>query len=147
MNDIENDLALKLFVVMSRANRAILDLVVADVRSYNLNLTEFAVMELLFHKGEQPIQHIGKQVLITSGSITYVVDKLVNKELLLRKRCDKDGRVYYACITEKGKKLMNHIFPKHQKAIQTIFAGIDEQEKKTLIHLLKKLGFYAQDQL
>lgn len=142
----EKDLSLKLFVVLSRANRAITDKVVEDVKCYGLNLTEFAVLELLFHKGDQPIQHIGKKVLITSGSITYVVDKLEEKELLLRKRCDKDGRVFYATITDKGKSLMDDIFPKHHDAIQNIFAGIDESEKEMLILLLKKLGFYAQEQ-
>jgi MarR family 2-MHQ and catechol resistance regulon transcriptional repressor len=140
-----NDLSLKLFVVLSRANRAVTDRVVEDIKCYGLNLTEFAVLELLFHKGDQPIQHIGKQVLITSGSITYVVDKLEEKGLLLRKRCDKDGRVFYATMTVQGRELMNEIFPRHHKAIQHIFAGIDDNEKELLINLLKKLGIYAQD--
>ncbi|WCK56704.1 MarR family transcriptional regulator [Aneurinibacillus sp. Ricciae_BoGa-3] len=141
----ETGLSLKLFIVLSRANRAVVDRVTEDIRSYELNPTEFAVLELLYHKGDQPIQHIGKKVLLASGSITYVVDKLEAKKLLERKPCPTDRRVTYAAITEKGKDLMAGIFPKHEKAIQEIFQGLDPEEKQTLITLLKKLGFYAND--
>jgi MarR family transcriptional regulator, 2-MHQ and catechol-resistance regulon repressor len=141
----ETDLSLKLLIVLSRANRAVFDRVTEDMRSHGLNPTEFAVLELLYHKGDQPIQHIGKKVLLASGSITYVVDKLEGKELLERKACPKDRRVTHAVITEKGKKLMAEIFPKHKKAIQEIFKGLDSEEKGIMIALLKKLGLHAQD--
>jgi MarR family transcriptional regulator, 2-MHQ and catechol-resistance regulon repressor len=141
----ETDLSLKLFIVLSRANRAVVDRVTEDIRSHGLNPTEFAVLELLYHKGDQPIQHIGKKVLLASGSITYVVDKLEGKKLLERKPCPTDRRVTFAVITEKGKELMAGIFPKHEKAIQEIFKGLDSAEKEILTALLKKLGFYAKD--
>ncbi|WP_096467810.1 MarR family winged helix-turn-helix transcriptional regulator [Aneurinibacillus soli] len=139
------DLSLKLLIVLSRAHRAIMDRVTEDMRSYGLNPTEFAVLELLYHKGDQPIQHIGKKVLLASGSITYVVDKLEDKKLLERKPCPDDRRVTHAVITEMGKEWMGTIFPKHHKAIQEIFGGLDESEKETIIPLLKKLGYYAKD--
>lgn len=137
-------LALKLFIVLSRAHREITDRVVEDIRSYDLNPTEFAVLELLYHKGEQPIQQIGKKVLLSSGSITYVVDKLEAKQLLIRQPCPIDRRVTYAVITESGKQLMAEIFPDHKRAIAEIFGGLTADEKTTMISLLKKLGFHAQ---
>ncbi|OIJ16646.1 MarR family transcriptional regulator [Anaerobacillus alkalilacustris] len=139
-----NDLSLKLFIVLSRATRAINDLIEDDIKTYGLNPTEFAVLELLYHKGDQQIQQIGKKVLLSSGSITYVVDKLEKKNLILRKACPKDRRVTYAVITEAGKKLMDEIFPQHKEAIKKIFSGLDEEEKLGVIELLKKLGFHAK---
>lgn len=134
------DTSLKLFVVMSRANRAVTDHIKADIKRYGLNPTEFAVLELLYHKGDQPIQHIGKNVLLASGSMTYVVDQLEKKNLLKRKPCPQDRRITYATITDGGKQLMEEIFPKHREAIQHIFGALDESEKQTMIVLLKKLG-------
>ncbi|MFN7251320.1 MAG: MarR family winged helix-turn-helix transcriptional regulator [Anaerobacillus sp.] len=145
MNVNENNLSLKLFIVLSRATRAIHDLVEEDIKNYGLNPTEFAVLELLYHKGDQPIQQIGKKVLLSSGSITYVVDKLEKKQLLLRKSCPKDRRVTYAVITEQGTELMDQIFPKHKQAIDAIFSGLVESEKSQLIELLKKLGYHARN--
>ena len=139
-----NDRSLKLFVVFSRAYRAISDRVMEDIKKHGLNPTEFAVLELLYHKGQQPIQQIGKKVLLASGSITYVVDKLEGKGFLERKPCPRDRRVIYAVITEQGRQWMDEVFPMHQKAIRQIFGGLTENEKEAMIAMLKKLGFHAQ---
>src|SRR5690625_891605 len=98
------ELSLKLFVVLSRAFEAIQKEVAKDIRSYGLNPTEFAVLELLYNKGEQPIQKIGEKVLLASSSITYVVDKLEDKSYLVRKACPKDRRVTYATLTDRSEE-------------------------------------------
>ena len=54
--------SLKLFIVLSRAHRSINDIVNKHIAEHGLNPTEFAVLELLYHKGDQPIQIIGKKV-------------------------------------------------------------------------------------
>src|SRR5690606_40552445 len=89
----DEELSLKLFIVLSRAIESVKKQVVKDIKSYQLNLTEFGVMEFLYHKGEQPIQLIGKKVLLASSSITYVVDKLEEKGYLERAACPNDRRV------------------------------------------------------
>ncbi|OLO39058.1 MarR family transcriptional regulator [Alkalihalophilus pseudofirmus] len=139
----DQELSLKSFIVLSRAHRAVSDRVEEDIRRYGLNPTEFAVLELLYHKGDQPIQQIGKKVLLASGSITYVVDKLEKKNLLVRRSCPKDRRVTHAAITEDGIDLMNKIFPTHKEAIEKIFSSLSSDEKLTMINLLKKLGTNA----
>ncbi|HEU5138371.1 MAG TPA: MarR family transcriptional regulator [Bacillales bacterium] len=137
----ESDLALKLLVVLSRANRAVTDKIKEDIKSHGLNPTEFGVLELLFHKGDQPIQQIGEKVLLSSGSMTYVIDKLEEKKFLRRTPCPNDRRITYATITEEGVTLMEDIFPKHREAIRSMFSGLDSGEQQMMIELLKKLGF------
>ncbi|MCG1020249.1 MarR family winged helix-turn-helix transcriptional regulator [Sutcliffiella horikoshii] len=136
----ELDTSLKLFIVLSRAFRAVNDQANQSIQSFNLNPTEFAVLELLYHKGDQPLQQIGGKILLASGSITYVVDKLESKGLLARKACPKDRRVTYAQITEDGKKLLQEIFPKHEQHIHDLLHGLTQQEKEQAIELIKKLG-------
>lgn len=139
-------LSLKLFVVLSRAMQSVHKQIAKDIKKYNMNQTEFAVLELLYHKGEQPIQKIGQKVLLASSSITYVVDKLEKKGFLSRKACAKDRRVTYAEITEEGKQFMDDIFPEHEAEIHNIFGGLTEDEKEEMIVQLKKLGFHAEKQ-
>ncbi|MEI4804429.1 MarR family winged helix-turn-helix transcriptional regulator [Bacillus sp. NPDC077411] len=141
----DENLSLKLFVILSRAAQSITKRIEEDIKSYGLNPTEFAVLELLYNKGDQPIQKIGDKILLASSSITYVVDKLEKKRLLIRKPCPKDRRVTYASITPEGIELMDTIFPKHKQAIRQIFGGLDSGEKKVMIEQLKKLGYYAQE--
>lgn len=141
--DIE--LALKLFVVMSRSTQSVQKRVVEDIRRYGLNQTEFAVLELLYNKGGQPIQKIGKKILLASSSMTYVIDKLEEKKLIERKACSEDRRVTYAHITDKGYQLMDDIFPQHAKALSNLFASLTTKEKQVLIEQLKRVGLHAEE--
>ncbi|WP_090868148.1 MarR family winged helix-turn-helix transcriptional regulator [Oceanobacillus limi] len=141
----DGELSVKLFVVLTRALQSVEKQVIQDIKSHGLNLTEFSVLELLFHKGDQPIQKIGQKVLLASSSITYVVDKLVEKQYLERRACPNDRRVTYATITKKGNALMNEVFPKHMEAMREIMGGLTMEEKEFVITHLKKLGHYAKE--
>lgn len=134
---------LKAFTVLLRASQSVQEASRKDHVKQGLNPTEFAVLELLYHKGEQPIQAIGKKILISSSSITYVVDKLEEKQYLSRKACPTDRRVTYAAITDEGKKLMSQIFPIHIEKIEEIFEAITDEEILVFIDLLKKVGYNA----
>ncbi|GGE70901.1 MarR family winged helix-turn-helix transcriptional regulator [Priestia taiwanensis] len=140
MNEREDiQQSLKLFVVLSRAYRSIQDISAKSIKSFGLNPTEFAVLELLFHRGPQPLQQIGDRILIASGSITYVVDKLVDKELVIRKPCEKDRRISYAKLTDKGNVFMEDIFPQHEEVLHEALQTLTAEEKDDVIGLLKKL--------
>ncbi|BDH62017.1 HTH-type transcriptional regulator MhqR [Lysinibacillus sp. PLM2] len=136
---------LKAFTVLLRASQSVQEASKKDHSKHGLNPTEFAVLELLYHKGDQPIQVIGKKILIASSSITYVVDKLEEKGFVVRKACPSDRRVTYAAITDEGKKIMDQIFPGHIEIIEEIFNAITEDEVDILIDLLKKVGYNAKN--
>lgn len=135
--------SLKLFIVLSRAYKAINEHVNKMIQAKGVNPTEFAVLELLYHKGDIPLQQIGCKILLASGSITYVVDKLEQKGLLNRLACPKDRRVTYAQITEEGRNFIKEIFPEHAIRIDELMSSLNETEKAEAIHLLKKLGLSA----
>lgn len=134
------ELSLKALIVMMRSSQTVQDKIKNDMNQYGLNPTEFSVLELLYHKGDQPIQHIGKKILLASSSITYVVDKLEKKEYVVRKACPTDRRVIFASITEKGQAFMEEVFPKHTEVIEDIFGDLSEEQLEELIVLLKKIG-------
>ena len=140
MSNEKNDQSLKLFIVLSRAYRAVNEHVNKRIQRYGLNPTEFAVLELLFHKGDQPLQQIGGKILLASGSMTYVIDKLEKKDYIRRVACAEDRRVTFAQITEKGKKLIEQVFPAHQNEIDRIMSVLSDEEKDMAIEVLKKIG-------
>ncbi|WP_432359716.1 MarR family winged helix-turn-helix transcriptional regulator [Sporosarcina sp. UB5] len=132
--------ALKLFIVLSRASKVVLEEANKLIETYKLNPTEFAVLELLYHKGRQPIQKIGQKILLSSGSMTYVVDKLEKKGLLERVFCTEDKRITYMSITAAGKELIEEIFPSHEEKISELMSALSETEQEAAIELLRKLG-------
>lgn len=132
--------SLKLFIVLSRAYRSVNENVNKLIQTYGLNPTEFAVLELLYHKGDQPLQQIGGKILLASGSITYVVDKLEEKGYLKRVACPNDRRVTFAQITENGIHFIENVFPEHERKIADLMSELSPEEKDQAIELLKRLG-------
>lgn len=139
------DRALKLFIVLSRASKVILEEAHKPGEKHGLNPTEFAVLELLHHKGRQPIQKIGQKILLRSGSMTYVVDKLEKRGLLERVFCEEDRRVTYMSITPAGIELMTSVFPEHAENIEAIMSALTVEEQEQAIALIRKLGLSVKD--
>jgi MarR family 2-MHQ and catechol resistance regulon transcriptional repressor len=137
---MERDLTIKAFIVFMKAAKSVQERIKHDIGNYDLSPTEFAVVEVLYHKGKQTVQQICNRILLASGSMTYVIDKLEQKDLLKRNFCKEDRRVIHLTITEQGRKLMNEIFPKHELVIQELFGELTIEEKKLIISILKKVG-------
>lgn len=142
--DTTRDSSLELFTVLSRAATWVNAHATRDIRCYGLNPTEFGILELLYHKGPRPLQQIGEKILISSGNITYAVDKLEQKQLLVRRPAPNDRRIIFAELTEQGRLLLDEIFPLHRKALHRATAGLTPEEQVQAIALLKKLGLAAQ---
>ncbi|PZX08146.1 MarR family 2-MHQ and catechol resistance regulon transcriptional repressor [Psychrobacillus insolitus] len=140
MTNEESNSALKLFIVLSRAHKVIHECSNQFFQENGLNPTEFAVLELLYHKGKQPLQKIGNKILLASGSITYVVDKLEGRGYITRVSSPTDRRVTFAEITDEGNSFMDELFPRHEAQLVELMGALSEEEKDQVIELLKKLG-------
>lgn len=138
-----HDATLKLWVVLSRAHSALGAHADADVARHGLSLAEFAALEALYHKGALLVGELQRAVLKSSGGITYVVDRLQDKGLVRRRACPEDRRATYAELSDEGRVLMERIFPLHAASLHAAAAGLTEDEKETVIELLKKLGMAA----
>lgn len=143
--DPPEDRSLELFTVLSRAANWVTAHATRDIRRYGLNPTEFGVLELLYHKGPLPLQQIGEKILISSGNITYCIDKLVSKQLLVRQPASSDRRVIFAELTSRGHALLAEIFPRHEQALHQALAGLNAEEQAQAICLLRKLGLAARE--
>lgn len=137
---MDTELALKLWVVLSRAHAAIREHAVSDQERHGLSEGEFAVLEALHHKGPMLLVEVQRKVLVSSGGITYLVDRLARKGLVERRPCASDRRASYAVLTNEGGALIAGIFPIHAEAIAHAMAGLSPAEAREAIKLIRKLG-------
>ncbi|MEJ8307135.1 MarR family transcriptional regulator [Saccharibacillus sacchari] len=144
LSTAEEAASLKLFVVLSKAYKNVMDRAVKDMKRHGLSPSEFTILEVLYNKGRFPLQQIGEKILITSGSVTYNIDKLEKRELLRRVPSPSDRRVIYAEITDQGRELFDAIFPEHAAEVHRIMSGLSEEETEMASMLLKKLGKGAE---
>jgi MarR family 2-MHQ and catechol resistance regulon transcriptional repressor len=143
----DRELALKLYVVLSRAHLAVERHAQLDIARHNLSHGEFAIMEALYHKGPLLLGEVQRKILVSSGGVTYLVDRLEASGLVERRECDSDRRARYAALTPKGRQFMKRIFPEHAAALERAVSGLSAAEKRQAIELLRRLGLSAVDVL
>src|SRR5678815_4263900 len=109
--------ALKLLVTLARAYNSVIVHLENDIKRHGLTQAEFGVLEMLFHTGPQLLGEIQRKILVSSGGITFVVDKLVAKGFVERQDCPTDRRARYAALPPAGEKLIARIFPGHAERV------------------------------
>jgi MarR family 2-MHQ and catechol resistance regulon transcriptional repressor len=133
--------------VLRKAAHAIEQNAIRSVSALGLGLSEFAVLEVLLHKGPQPVNVIGKKVLLTSGSITAAVDRLESKKLVRRTANTGDLRARIVQLTGRGRRLIERAFQQHAIDMEETMAVLRSSERTELVRLLKKAGMWAAARL
>src|SRR5882672_5307300 len=132
------------FLVLWKAARALEAYAQKSVSELELCGSDFAVLEALLHKGPLPVNEIGKKVLLTSGSITVAVDRLETKGLVERRAHGTDRRARMVHLTKEGRKVITRAYAEHAADMERLAsASLTKEERKTLISLLKKIGYEA----
>lgn len=133
------------WLVLWKAARAVEARAHESIAESGLHATDFAVLEALLHKGPLPVNTIGKKLLLTSGSITTAVDRLVAKGLVARGEDPDDRRVRVVELTREGRRLIVPAFARHQKDLEHVVGtALSPNERTTLVNLLRKLGTSAE---
>ncbi len=134
-----------LWLVMMKAHRTLGRLATRSIESSEVGLSDFAVLEMLLHKGPQPVNEIGRRIELTSGAITTAVDRLESRGLVTREAHESDRRTRIVRLTARGKEQAAKVFAGHKTAMDLAATGLSKTERATLIQLLRKLGTTAGD--
>jgi MarR family transcriptional regulator, 2-MHQ and catechol-resistance regulon repressor len=139
-NEKDTATALKTWVVLARAYLAVYKHVTEDVARHDLTASEFGILEALFHKGPLLLGDLQKKILVTSGGVTYLVNRLVAKGLVTRESFPGDKRSRLAVLTPEGSALIKQIFPGHAKRIAKVMGALSAKDQKRLTAMLRTLG-------
>lgn len=131
-------------LVLWKAEKAIERVDRASITDTGLQLSEFAILEVLLHKGPQPVTAIGEKVLLTSGSMTAALNRLEGKGLLERRRDPSDRRCVPVHLTPHGRDVINRAYTRHTRNLERAAEVLSRQERDELVRLLKKLGRHAE---
>jgi MarR family 2-MHQ and catechol resistance regulon transcriptional repressor len=108
--------------------------------SFGLTISQFGVLEALYHLGPLSQKDIGQKLLRSSGNVTMVIDNLEKRDLARRERDTEDRRYFIVNLTDEGHKLIRKIFPTHAAVISNELSVLTAAEQQTLGALCKKLG-------
>lgn len=138
--------ALATFIKLMRASESVASDVHRQITAGGLTVSQFGILEALFHLGPMTQKELAGKILKSAGNITMVIDNLEKQDLVTRTRNNEDRRSYLISPTSKGKALITEIFPAHAERISTRMAHLSLEEQRALGRLLKKLGTTKKQQ-
>lgn len=136
---------LSLVIALHRTNNKIDRKTSRLVGEYDLSLGQFGVLETLYHKGSLTVGQVQEKILSTVGTIPMIVSNLVKKGLIKRCKDKNDKRKCILKLTKKGRDLIAIVFPKNEELILEEMNVLSQDEKETLLALLKKLTLGRAD--
>lgn len=142
----EADIDLSLMIRLSRCTQFIQREIQKIFSEHDLSLTQFAVLEVLYHKGPLSTGEIIKSILTTGGNITVVLRNLEKKGLIHTCEEEHDRRVRRSSITKEGEVLIEKIFPVHMWKIQDVLSVLTPEEKTQVTELLLKVERSQRDE-
>jgi len=131
--------ALATFTRLSKTAGKIRRSVYSGLSDTRLTESQVNVLELLYKLGPLPQKDIAKNLSVTGGNITMVVDNLQKRDLVGRKRWQEDRRVVHVALTDLGTETIESYIPLHLKKVLGAFDGLEPSEQEQLQTLCDKL--------
>jgi len=135
------------WLVLWKAARALKTYDTRSIESLGICFSDFAVLEVLLHKGSLPVNTIGKKVGLTSGSITTAIDRLVLKRYVERRSSPEDGRVAIVQLTDRGRRFIEQAYEQHAQRLEKAVSVLSRDERGRLVELARKLGKSVESNL
>lgn len=132
--------ALDTFIKLTRAAESASLRANADLHSRNLTVSQFGVIEALYHLGPLLPGELAGKILKSSGNMTTVIDNLEKRGFVQRQRREDDRRKVDILLTDSGKALVEDMLPGHVEGIVDTFEVLSPDEQDQLQALCKKLG-------
>ena len=106
---------------------------------YNLTLAQFDVLSRLSVSEGITQQALADQLLVTKGNVCGLIDRLSEQGLVERRADPEDRRANLLFLTPAGRALAVQVVPAHQQVLSELMSGLDSDEQRQLLVLLRKL--------
>jgi len=131
---------LNTYTKLMRAAESVTSRVNRSIAGFALTISQFGVLEALYHKGPLCQRDIAAKILKSTGNITLVIDNLEKRGLVQRVRVSEDRRYLMIYLTEAGRSLVAEAFARVESVICAELAALTAHEQELLGTLCKKLG-------
>lgn len=116
----------------------------ADLEREGLSATGFSVLVVLTTAGgELELRALRHRLRTSKANATEVVSTLQQRGFVTRRRPASDRRMVLVAITESGSELVDRLFPEHTERVSAAFSVLDEDEKRSLTEICRKLAAAA----
>jgi len=105
-----------------------------------MSASAYPILVYLNQVGRSKIQKLGEVAVITSGSITHMVNKLIKQGYVIKVQDEDDKRIFWIEITEFGRSEFTKVHTEHVKYLDELLSDFTEEEKDIFIEQVKYFG-------
>ncbi|WP_417320403.1 MarR family winged helix-turn-helix transcriptional regulator [Emcibacter sp.] len=107
---------------------------------YGVTLPQFDLMSALDRApGGLTMGELSKQLLVSNGNVTGVVERLQQEGLVKRWPLPTDRRIYSVGLTAKGRSMFREMAERHRDWVNDILSDMDEDAVEQMTHHLDDL--------
>mgnify|MGYP005750427977 CR=1 FL=1 len=106
---------------------------------------QFFVLQILTNEENVTSSQLAKLFNVKPSAITAMIDRMYKNDLVLRNRDEKDRRVVYIELSEKGKEIKMRAEKKRMEIMKKYYGQLDEDELAALIKTTEKLTRIIQE--
>lgn len=134
-------LNVQVYIWILRAYGALSGQLAAELREHDLSPSSWNVLMALRNTPDQTLEphELASRLLVTRPSVTGLVDTLARRGLVERRPHETDGRRVRVWLTDQARTLMDAHFPTHYANLNDQMGALSEEEKATLVTLLRKV--------
>ena len=137
--------ALDAYIKLMRAAESVTTRLEPLMRAADLTVGQFGALEALLHLGPLCQRDLGHKLLRSGGNTTVVVGNLARRGLVRRTRRPDDRRYITVTLTDRGRRLIGGIFPRHAQHVVREMRALAPEEQATLGRLCRQLGRARRD--
>jgi DNA-binding MarR family transcriptional regulator len=104
-----------------------------------LTLTQMHYLETINHLKNPSITELAQEMNLTKPTITVIIDRFIEKDLVVKVKSDEDRRSAHLHLTEKGKQINQMHDHAHRILAASMTKKLTLTEKNILIELLEKV--------
>ncbi|MGC1689349.1 MAG: MarR family transcriptional regulator [Pseudolabrys sp.] len=132
---------LRLWLRLLRSSRAIEAQLRERLRTrFSITLPQFNVMAALARSEEgMTMTELSRQLMVSNGNVTGIIDRLVAEKLVLRQAPASDRRSFIVRLTPKGASQFSVIAKAHEGWIDEMLEEFGAMEAESIISQLDEL--------
>lgn len=112
----------------------------------NITAPQGMVIGILCHEGKMPVSELSKKIGLSNSTVSGIVDRLENQEIIQRIRSKEDRRVVFVDVTERFKKQPKDHFNHMQKIIEDILDKATPEELEIIVKGISILERLLRDE-
>lgn len=131
--------SLRLYVKLMRAASSVTQRIHQNL-PHGLTLTQIAVLDALYHKGELNQKELASKLLTSSGNLTLVISNLIRKGWVEKACTGRDRRYRTISLTMAGRQVFVQFMPRHAEQVEKVMSVLTSSEQERLGNLCRKVG-------